>query len=172
MLLTLRILAILLAILSGYWNKIYQYLSRLISSLSDVRMEDYSDEVLHQNILKFINQGFGGGVLYTERNNGLQYAKTLSLDGYFVLYSRVPDNITNFDSWFISQFTHIFWWQTSFPTRLLKKNSNLIVILDNYDHVLNIHKLSEVISNRLAVIHSHNQELYKSIFILSNKKYA
>lgn len=129
----------------------------------------------YEHIINFIDRYKGGGVLYKNKDNnlGINIANKLIQDGYHVIYLSVPPNI-KFYTWFNKQFNNIFWWSENKPLHLLYE-SNLIIILDNYDNMLdNYPNLDdrEAYTNNIAVVQAANQGLFKPIFVISRKEYT
>ena len=59
------------------------------------------------------------------------------------MYLKVPENIENFYVWFNLQFKNILWWSDRKSQNLLKE-SNLIIILDNYDNIFLNNNINDV----------------------------
>jgi hypothetical protein len=138
--------------------------SSFISSGATLNTTEYD------NIKEFITVYRGGGVLFSD-NYGESYAKQLQEEGYKVLYCKVPKNVNYFE-WFDSQFNNIFWWSKKKPEHFLH-NSDLIVILDDYDNLMDAYPDDrDGITISIAVIQSSNMMLFKPIFILKSKSYA
>lgn len=153
------------------------YLFELNTNFGDyINYSDISILPYYNNILKFINRFQGGGVLYNPTNDA-NYGKNLAIklqkDNHKVLYLKVPENIENFHVWFNLQFKNMLWWSDRKSQNLLKE-SNLIIILDNYDNIFLNNNINDVKghTNTLTIVEAHNLLLYKIIFIIRNKEYA
>jgi len=152
-------------------------LSRPILGLGII-IEKMNGEYKYERILQFLESGNSAAVLkIPNREYGTHIAKMLFNDGYLVLYASVPDMYEieinykeSFNLWFNSQFKNIFWYCNDMPRGLLK-DSNIILILDNYDNIY-LNRDRELVTNSIAISLSKTQNLFKTIFISSNKEFT
>jgi hypothetical protein len=159
----------------GEWHK-RLYLSRYEKSQSICNNNHHAVNILeYPNIVSFLDRFRGAGVLYrgdNDENYGPNLVNKLQEDGYRVLYFSVPKNTKDFYHLFQCIFRNLFWWSIEMPQHFLR-DSNLIVILDNYDNMLD-HSFDyrSGYSANIAIVYAANELLFKPIFIISKKEYA
>ena len=168
------ILIVIVLLKDGKYHK-NLYLSQYEKSASiDIisrkrTMKEYS------HITDFLNHFRGGGVLYRDNNDenyGPDLVEKLRKDGKKVLYFNVTTE-ENFYDKFNSIFQNKYWWSIEMPKHFLY-DSDLVVILDHYDNMMDNHIFSDrcAYSANIAIVYSSNMNLFKPIFIITNKEYA